>query len=108
MDMQTDVERSAGFAEVVRALVASHAAPDEPYDRDLYGRRRAQASLAPPDPAEVDALTALVDAALDLAARPLAEALLTGRPEAERQLAVAASDGIAGVPADVAERTLAF
>jgi glutamate---cysteine ligase / carboxylate-amine ligase len=109
MDMQTDVRRSAGFAELVRALVvASVDGAPEPYDRGLYSRRRAEAAAGPPDPAEVDAFAAVVGRALEPSARHLAEAVLAGRPEAERQLEVAAAEGIAAVPADVVARTLAF
>jgi carboxylate-amine ligase len=81
MDQQTDVRRSAGLAAIVRALVAA-AMDDEPqpYDRDLYARRRAAAARQPPDPAEVAALAELVQYS------PLADHVLNGRPEAERQL----------------------
>ncbi len=109
LDMQTDVRRSAGFAAIVQALAASpppRAA--EPYDRSLYERRRAEAGLAPPDPAEVEALAALVEPGLEGDARRLAELVLHGRPEAERQLEVAAAGGIAAVPGDVVARTLDF
>jgi carboxylate-amine ligase len=110
-DMQTDVRRSAGFAAVVQALVAVFAddpAP-EPYDRKLYARRRARAALEPPDAAEVEALAAIVEApARALGGWGLAEALLAGRPEAERQIEVAARDGLAAVPRDVVARTLDF
>ena len=109
MDMQTDVRRSAGFAEIVRALVVVLVdSAAETYDRELYARRRAEAATFPPDQAEVDALAALVEPALDPAARHLAETVLAGRPEAERQLDVAAAQGLAAVPADVVARTLAF
>ena len=109
MDMQTDVRRSAGLAEIVRALVLTLAETiPETYDRGLYARRRAEAAVNPPARAEVEALAALVEPALDPGARHLAEAVLAGRPEAERQLDVAAADGIAAVPADVVGRTLAF
>ena len=107
LDMQTDVRRSAGFAAIVRALVL--AVPDpvgHPYDRDLYARRRDAASRRPPDPAEVEALAAAVDPVLEGGDRDLARLVLEGRPEAERQLEVAAGGGIAVVPRDVAERTL--
>ena len=44
MDMQTDVRRSAGFAELISALVASVAESDHAtYDRDVYARRRERA-----------------------------------------------------------------
>ena len=106
MDMQTDVRRSAGFAAIVQALVAA-AGPrrSEPYDRELYERRRAEAAVAPPDPGEVEALAALVEPALEGEARELADLVLRGRPEAERQLEVAAADGIPAVPRDVVART---
>jgi carboxylate-amine ligase len=109
MDMQTDVRRSAGFAELVRALVVTLVdTVPETYDRELYARRRAEAAAGPPDPAEVEELAALVGPELSAGVRPLAESVLAGRPEAERQLAVAAAGGIAAVPADVVARTLAF
>jgi carboxylate-amine ligase len=81
LDQQTDVRRSAGFAALVRGLVAAVADDEpEPYDRELYAKRRADAARLPPDPAEVAALAELVDSG------GLAEHVLTGRPEAERQL----------------------
>ena len=99
MDMQTDVRRSAGFAELVRALVAAAGESDHAtYDRELYARRREHATREPPDPAEVEALAALVDVG------PLGAAVLAGRPEAERQRELP----LAAVPADVVARTLAF
>jgi carboxylate-amine ligase len=109
MDMQTDVRRSAGFAALVRALVAA-AVETVPatYDRALYERRRAEAAAGPPSAAEVEALAALVEPLLDSRAAELAASVLGGRPEAERQLEVAAASGVAAVPADVAARTLAF
>jgi carboxylate-amine ligase len=104
MDMQTDVRRSAGFAELIVALAAavSHRRVRH-YDRDLYARRRDDATRVPPDPAELDELAGLVGGTVG----PLAQAVLAGPPEAERQLEVAAQ-GIAAVPADVVARTLAF
>jgi glutamate---cysteine ligase / carboxylate-amine ligase len=110
MDMQTDVRRSAGFAAIVQALVASlRDTVAGPYDRDLYARRRAGAAVEPPDHSDVARLAAVVEpAARALGAWHLAELVLGGRPEAERQLAVAGTSGIAAVPPDVVERTLAF
>jgi glutamate---cysteine ligase / carboxylate-amine ligase len=108
-DMQTDVRRSAGFAAIVQALVAelSSGALPEPYDRELYARRRLRAAAELPDRAEVEALAAIVEpSARTFGAWPLAEAVLAGRPEAERQLEVAAEDGLAAVPRDVVARTL--
>jgi glutamate---cysteine ligase / carboxylate-amine ligase len=107
MDMQTDVRRSAGLAAIVRALVRT--APgtvEQPYDRAFYARRREEATRLPPDPAEVEALAARIDPVLEGDDRRLARLVLEGRPEAERQLEVAASEGIAAVPQDVLERTL--
>jgi carboxylate-amine ligase len=106
-DMQTDVRRSAGFAAIVQALVAGLAdSVPEPYDRELYARRRAHAAAEGPDPAEVEALAAVVEpAAHSLGGWELARLVLTGRPEAEGQLDVAAASGIAAVPRDVVERT---
>jgi hypothetical protein len=99
MDAQTDVRRSAGFAEVVGALVATVAESEHAtYDRDLYARRRERATREAPDPGDVEALAAFVDVG------PLGAAVLTGRPEAERQLELPLS----AVPADVVARTLAF
>jgi carboxylate-amine ligase len=110
MDMQTDVRRSAGLAAIVQALVAAGAAgpPPAPYDRELYARRRSQAATAVPDPDEVAALAAAVAPGLAGLSGTLAELVLRGRPEAERQLEVAAAAGIASVPRDVVERTVAF
>jgi glutamate---cysteine ligase / carboxylate-amine ligase len=107
MDMQTDVRRSAGFAAIVRALVLT--APgtvEQPYDRASYARRREDATRLPPDSAEVETLAARIDPVLEGDDRVLARLVLEGRPEAERQLEVAAADGIAAVPRDVLERTL--
>ena len=99
MDMQTDVRRSAGLAELVGALVAAVAESEHAtYDRDLYARRRERATREAPEPGEVEALATLVDVG------PLGAAVLAGRPEAERQLGLP----LASVPADVVARTLAF
>jgi carboxylate-amine ligase len=108
MDMQTDVRRSAGIAALVQALVVAVSAPArQPYDRELYARRRSQAAAELPDAAEVDALIEIVEpSARALDAWPLAEALLAARPEAERQLEVAAAEGLAAVLRDVVARTL--
>jgi carboxylate-amine ligase len=110
MDMQTDVRRSAGLAAIVQALVAAGAAGPLPetYDRELYARRRSQAATTAPDPSEVAALAAVVGPGLSGSGAQLAELVLRGRPEAEQQLEVAATDGIAAVPRDVVERTVAF
>ncbi len=81
MDQQTDVRRSTAFAALVQALVAAVADTDpEPYDRELYARRRADAARLPPDSEEVAALAELVGPL------PYAKHVLAGRPEAERQL----------------------
>jgi carboxylate-amine ligase len=107
MDMQTDVRRSAGFAAIVQALVARPVPRRaEPYDRELYERRRAEAAVALPDPDEVEALAAIVEARLDGHARALAGLVLRGRSEAEHQLEVAATSGIPAVPRDVVARSL--
>jgi carboxylate-amine ligase len=102
MDMQTDVRRAAAFADLVRALVLAVAdeAPRRPYDRVVYARRRDAATREPPDPAEVEELAALVEPH----AGELAAHVLSGRPEAERQLEV----GIEAAPRDITARTLAF
>ncbi len=107
LDMQTDVRRSAGFAAIVQALASTvPGSVEAPYDRELYARRRREAVTSPPDPAEVEALATAVDPHLDGCARDLARLVLEGRPEAERQLEVAAAEGIAAVPRDVTTRTL--
>jgi carboxylate-amine ligase len=109
MDMQTDVRRSAGIVELVRALVAAVAdGRPEPYDRALYARRRAEASDRPPTAGDIEALSAHVGPQLDPRVGSLVEAVLDGPAEADRQLAVAGADGVAAVPADVVRRTLAF
>ena len=87
MDMQTDVRRSAGFAAIVRALVAAvaEATAEEPYDRELYARRR-EAARGPPDPARGRGAGGDGRPALDGEDLELARLVLEGRPEAERQL----------------------
>jgi len=106
MDMQTDVRRSAGFAAIVRALVVPVPVTVDTYDRELYARRREQASRLSPDPAEVEALAARVEPALAGEELELARLVLDGRPEAERQLGLAAAGGLTAVAEDVADRTL--
>jgi predicted alpha/beta-hydrolase family hydrolase len=106
MDMQTDVHRSAGFAAIVRALALTVPGTVETYDRKLCARRRDAASRLPPDPAEVAALAARVEPVLAGQELELARLVLGGRPEAERQLEVAAAGGLAAVAEDVAGRTL--
>lgn len=89
-DQQTDVRRSAGLAAIVQALAASalEEAP-EPYDRELYAIRRAEAARQPPDPGEVEALRARVEPmAQEPGTREFVTHVLDGRPEAERQLAL--------------------
>jgi gamma-glutamyl:cysteine ligase YbdK (ATP-grasp superfamily) len=99
MDMQTDVHRSAGLAELVGRLVLAVAESEHAtYDRDLYARRRERATREAPDPGEVEALAALVDVGR------LGAAVLAGRPEAERQLELP----LPSVLSDVVARTLAF
>jgi carboxylate-amine ligase len=110
-DTQTDARRSAGLAAIVQALVVRLQGQSSglslPYDRDVYTRRRAEAAAGPPVAADVEALATLIDSSLNPRDRHLAEAVLDGRPEAERQLDVAAAEGIAAVPRDVVERTAA-
>jgi YbdK family carboxylate-amine ligase len=125
MDMQTDVRRSAGLAAIVRALVLTvpgtvKSGPGKgherrgftvpgtvkTYDRELYARRREAASRLLPDPAEVEALAARVESTLAGEELELAHLVLDGRPEAERQLELAAAGGLAAVAEDVADRTL--
>ena len=109
MDMQTDVRRSAGFAAIVRGLVLTvpgTVEDGELYNRELYASRREAASRLPPDRAEVEALAGRIEPVLEGEDAELARLVLEGRPEAERQLEVAAAAGIAAVPRDVFERTL--
>ena len=107
MDMQTDVRRTAGFTAIVQALAQTAPPSAEPYDRGLYEARRRRAATERPDPAEVEALAEAVEPHLADGSAELARLVLEGRPEAERQLEVAAGQGIAAVPGDVAARTLA-
>jgi glutamate---cysteine ligase / carboxylate-amine ligase len=81
MDQQTDVRRSAGLAAIVQALsrVVSDKAP-EPYDRELYAKRREDAAGFPPDSEEVAALADMIGP------RPFVKHVIAGRAEAERQL----------------------
>jgi len=98
MDQQTDVRRAAGFAALVQALVRAVAGEEhEPYDRELYARRRADATRNPATRAEVDALGGLVGRS----------AILDAPAEAERQREVAAAAGLGAVLRDVADRSLA-
>ena len=109
-DQQTDVRRSAAFAALVQALAAT-AAEDardpDPYDRARYAQRREEAASKEPDPLELDALARLVEpAARDLGGGKLVQELFAARPEAERQLEIAARGGLEAVTRDVAERSL--
>jgi glutamate---cysteine ligase / carboxylate-amine ligase len=98
MDQQTDVRRSAGFAGIVQALVAAALNGDiEPYDRELYARRRSDAARVPPNPSDVEVLVRLVQQ------NELALHVLGGRPEAERQLEL----GPEAALVDIAPRSLA-
>jgi carboxylate-amine ligase len=106
-DQQTDVRRTAALAALVQALVAAVGEREhEPYDRTRYRRRRLEAACRPPAPEEVDALRVLVEpAARKLGGWELAEILLAGRPEAERQLEIGARGGIGAVLEDLAARS---
>jgi carboxylate-amine ligase len=98
MDQQTDVRRAAAFAALVQALVRAVAGEEhEPYDRELYARRRADATRIPAPQAEVDALGELVGRS----------AILNEPAEAGRQREVAAAAGLVAVLRDVADRSLA-
>jgi len=103
-DQQTSVQRSAGFAALAQALVATAAEEDpEPVDRACYLAERRRAAVQPPHPAAVAALRGLVEpAARALGGWPLVEKLLAGRPEAEGQLEA----GPVGALRHAAERTL--
>src|SRR5581483_7144983 len=60
-DQQTSVQRSAGFAALAQALVATAAEEDpEPVDRACYLAERRRAAVQPPHPAAVAALRGLV------------------------------------------------
>jgi carboxylate-amine ligase len=104
MDQQTDVRRSAGFAALVQALVATVAGREhEPYDREAYARRRAEAAASPPCGA--GELARLVEPrARELGGWELARVVLEARPEAERQLEL----GPAGAVRDAVARSLDF
>ena len=103
-DQQTDVRRSAGIAALVQALAMwASEGEHEPLDREEYTARRAAAAV---DSLPVDALADLVERpASQLGGWPLAEELLAGPPEAERQLAVGRPAGTAAVAADLVERS---
>jgi carboxylate-amine ligase len=72
-DQQTEVRRSAELAGMIQQLVLSAAdASAEPYDRDLYAERRAQAAAATSGPgAERQLEIGLPDVLRDLADRSL-------------------------------------
>jgi carboxylate-amine ligase len=107
-DQQTDVRRSAAFAALVQALAAAvlEARFDE-YDRRRYALRRTRAAVAGPDPAEVEVLAVLVEAAaLELGGWDAARLVLEGEQEAERQLSVGRAEGVVAVARDIAARSL--
>ena len=80
-DQQTDVRRSAALAGSIRDLVLSAAeAESEPYDRELYATRRAEAAVVPSE-----------------------GTLLGSPPEAEGQLEI----GLPGVVPWLVDRSLA-
>jgi carboxylate-amine ligase len=95
VEQQTDVRRSAAFAALAQALaVAVSDRPVEPYDRGLYGERRARAASRPPDRDEVERLAELVG--------PAAGGLLEAPAEAERQLEL----GLPAALRDLVDRSL--
>jgi glutamate---cysteine ligase / carboxylate-amine ligase len=89
-DQQSSVLRSVEIAAVVQALVATVADRErEPYDRELYMRRRDAATRQAPDPTELAALADFLEpAATTLGSWDLVVGLLARPPEAERQLAL--------------------
>jgi carboxylate-amine ligase len=105
-DQQTSVLRSVEIAAVVQALVATVADRDpEPYDRELYARRRDAATREAPDPTELAALADLVEpAAMALGCWDLVVGLIAARPEAESQLALGPEASLR----EAAERSLEF
>jgi carboxylate-amine ligase len=104
MDQQADVRRSAGFAALVQALVATVAGREhEPYDREAYACRRAEAAASVP--VGVEELARLVEPrARELGGWELARLVLETRPEAQRQLEL----GPAGAVRDAVARSLDF
>jgi glutamate---cysteine ligase / carboxylate-amine ligase len=73
-DQQTEVRGSAALAGMIQQLVLSAAsAKSEPYDRDLYAERRAQAAVTPSGPEAARQLeVGLPGVVRDLADRSLA------------------------------------
>ncbi len=106
MDMPTEVVRSAGFAAIVQALVRAAPGAVETYDRELYARRRADAAELPPGADEIAMLAEAIRPHLDPAAQSLADAVLDGSLEAERQRDIATAHGLAAVPGDIVARTV--
>jgi len=103
-DQQTDVRRSAAFAALVQALVVAAAEEEvEPYDRTLYGARRAAAAAAAPAPDELARLGELVEpAARRLGSWSVVSELIAAPSEAERQLEL----GLPAALRDLAEGSL--
>ncbi|HWG57386.1 MAG TPA: YbdK family carboxylate-amine ligase [Gaiellaceae bacterium] len=101
-DQPTDVTRAAALAALVQALVDAAEPAAEPLDRDEYLDRRAAAARGE---AVADELLALVEpSARRLGTWDLVQELRQP-PEAERQLAIGRSDGLAAVAADIVSRS---
>ena len=105
-DQQTSVLRSVEISALVQALVASVAEREpDPYDRELYARRRDAATRESPDPRELAALADLVEpAAVALGSWDLVVGLIAGHPEAETQLALGPEASLR----EAVERSLEF
>ena len=109
MDMQTDVRRSAGLAAIVQALAAGESAGGRGAVRPRALRappRAGRPQIRPIRPRSRRSRQPSSPPRGRSAGWELAEAVLAGRPEAERQLEVAAAGGIAAVPRDVVARTV--
>ena len=101
-DQQTHVRRSAAFVALLQALCRAADQPAQPLDRDEYLHARALASRGV---APTDALLALVEpAARELGTWELVE-VLSGPPEAHRQLEVGERAGRVAVARDLVVRS---
>ena len=103
-DQPTELWRAGALIALVQALVADSAEREhEPYPRDEYARRRAEAAVRP-EP--LDPLARHVEpAARRFGTWKEIRRLLAAPGEAERQLAVGRSEGLRAVAADVRARS---
>lgn len=121
-DQPTRVETSAVLAALIRALVASAETPTSPADRGVYAQNRfaaqrfgAGAELIHPDGSRLATVAELTEELLErvaASARRLGDEAqlaeverLARRSQADEQLALGRSDGLAGLASELVRRT---